>query len=107
MTAAPAPGGPKPRSVLRRRMFTVGAVIGFVITAFGFTFKLVEFLYALEAPEVEGFVVVPVVTYFVVAAGYLLLFLWAWRRGMFKDLERHKHTMLEMERYYDSLDHDR
>lgn len=94
----------RPKSFLRRRAFTIGALVGFVATGFGFLFKIVEFLYALEAPEVEGFVVVPVVTYFVVAAGYLFLFLAAWKRGAFQDLENDKHTMLEMEKAYDRLD---
>ncbi|MCC7542018.1 MAG: hypothetical protein IT379_37710 [Deltaproteobacteria bacterium] len=95
---------PRPRSLLRRRMFTTGAVVGLVLTAFGFFFKLTEFLYALEAEEVEGFVTVPVVTYFIVAAGYLLLFLWSWRRGLLKDLEAQKTRMLEMEEAYDRLE---
>jgi cbb3-type cytochrome oxidase maturation protein len=46
----------------------------------------------------------PVLTYLLVAAGYLLLFLWAYASGQFRDLEGPKYRMLEMQEDIDRLE---
>jgi hypothetical protein len=41
--------------------------------------------------------------YLAVAAGFTCLFIWALLRGMFRDVEAPKHTMLENEAKLDAL----
>ena len=78
--------------------------VGTVIAALTFAFKIIEFIWTLDSPEAPGFALVPVVTYFVVAAGYVLLFLWAHQTGQFADLEKPKELLLQREA---ELDRDR
>jgi nitrogen fixation-related uncharacterized protein len=83
-----------------RKKSRVGAVVlgvGTVVAALTFSYKIVEFVMTLDSPEAPGFAVVPVVTYFIVAAGYVLLFLWAYLNGQFADMERPKDTFLKRE----------
>lgn len=79
-------------------------ILGTLLAGVAFAFKIAEFLHTLESPDVEGFVVVPVTTYFVVAAGYSCLFLWAWSRGHFHRIEEPKYRMLEQELEYERLE---
>ena len=74
---------------------------GTVIAGFTFAFKIVEFIWTLDSPEAPGFAVVPVVTYFIVAAGYALLFAWAYLSGQFANMERPKTAFLEREEELD------
>lgn len=74
---------------------------GSAIAGLTFAFKIVEFIWTLDSPEAPGFAVVPVVTYFIVAAGYALLFAWAYASGQFANMERPKSAFLERE---DELD---
>src|SRR5438128_1211611 len=78
--------------------------LGISITAAAFIFKLVEFICTLQGSEAEGFAVVPVTNYFIVATGYLLLFLWAYLTGQFRDLEAPKDAMLRREEALDRND---
>jgi len=55
--------------------------VGTIVAALTFAFKIVEFIWTLDSPEAPGFAVVPVVTYFIVAAGYVLLFCGPIKRG--------------------------
>jgi nitrogen fixation-related uncharacterized protein len=79
-------------------------VFGTLLAGVAFAFKIAEFLHTLESTEVEGFVVVPVTIYFVVAAGYVCLFLWAWSSGHFRRIEEPKYRMLEQELEYERLE---
>src|SRR4051794_26150994 len=77
---------------------------GIGIGALCFGFKIVEFIHTLDSPEAPGFAVVPVTTYFVVAAGYVLLFCWAFVTGQLDDLERPKMDLLKKEEELDRLE---
>jgi nitrogen fixation-related uncharacterized protein len=77
---------------------------GCVIAALTFAFKIVEFIWTLDSPEAPGFAVVPVITYFIVAAGYVLLFTWSYLNGQFANMERPKSTLLEREKELDRED---
>src|SRR4051794_1940394 len=77
---------------------------GIAIGAVCFAFKIYEFINTLDSPEAPGFAVVPVTTYFVVAAGYVLLFCWAFVTGQLDDLERPKMDLLKKEEELDRLE---
>jgi uncharacterized repeat protein (TIGR01451 family) len=48
----------------------------------------------LAGDEEGAFTVVPILNYLLVSFGFLLLFVWAILHGMFRDIERPKHTSL-------------
>lgn len=70
-------------------------VIGMAGSAFGF--KLVEFAITFRGNEPVRVAIVPVMTYLIVAGGFACLFLWAWTTGQFKNVERVKYRMMEMQ----------
>jgi hypothetical protein len=84
-----------------RRVGRITLWVGCAVAALTFAYKIVEFVWTLDSPEAPGFAVVPVVTYFIVATGWVLLFAWAYLHGQFADMERPKTTLLERE---DALD---
>lgn len=63
----------------------------------GFIDKLVQFFRTFAEEEAGGFAIVPIMNYLLVAAGFVCLLVWAVVRGMFRDIERPKYTMLERE----------
>ena len=74
---------------------------GCAIAALTFAFKIVEFIWTLDSPEAPGFALVPVITYFIVATGYVMLFAWSYLNGQFENMEQPKTTMLEREKELD------
>lgn len=79
------------------RKAKIGLAIGVAIAGASFAYKIVEFILTLDSPEAPGFAVVPVITYFIVALGYVLLFLWAFLEGQFAHMERPKDQLLRRE----------
>jgi cbb3-type cytochrome oxidase maturation protein len=77
-----------------------------LVAGTAFVFKLIEFLYAATTtgPDALGSFLMPVLTYLLVAAGYLLLFLWAYASGQFRDVEAPKYRMLDMQDEIDRLE---
>jgi len=67
----------------------------------GFTFKLIEFFRTLSSDQAGAFTIVPISNYLLATLGFGCLLLWAVGRGMFRDLERPKYTMLEREEELD------
>lgn len=63
----------------------------------GFVAKFVHSLHTLSTKADGGFTIVPIMNYVLVTAGFVCLFLWAVARGMFRDIEKPKYTMLERE----------
>ncbi len=98
----------RPRSLGRPRPLTTAllALVILVPALVGFAVKFREFL-LLVASEEGGFTVVPVLNYLLVSAGFLLLFLWAFLHGMFRDIEKPKFTMLDNERRLDTEERER
>ncbi len=84
----------------RRRMriiMWVMAVAVLVPSLYGFGTKFLEFI-ALYRGDAEGaFAISPVLNYLLASLGFLCLFGWAALRGMFRDVERPKFTLLENE----------
>ena len=79
-------------------------VIMVIIAGGGFLFKLVEFSIAFMGDHPMNFSILPVMTYLVVAAGYLCLFMWAYLTGQFKNIESPKYRMLELQQEIDAAE---
>lgn len=79
-------------------------VVIIVVGAYGFGSKFEEFVRAFLAKDTAPggeFVFIPVLNYFIASLGFVCLFIWAARNGMFKDIEKPKYTMLDQERQID------
>jgi len=74
---------------------------GTFLAGVAFVYKISEFIFTLNSDSVQGFADVPVTIYFVVAAGWLLLLVWCFLSGKFKNVEEPKYEMLRMEEEYE------
>lgn len=94
----------RPPSRLQTAATLVMAVVILGFCFWGFGKKFLEFI-ALCRGEVDGaFAITPVANYLLASLGFLCLFGWAAANGMFHDIERPKHVMLETEAWLDSND---
>jgi hypothetical protein len=94
---APAP---EPQKV--SKVWAVLAIVFFLGPAmFGFGTKFYELIRVFEGDASGAFAVTPIVNYLLAGCGFVLLFAWAARNGMFRDIERPKFEMLENERRLD------
>lgn len=75
----------------------VWVILGVAFAAFTFTYKVVEIVRTVPRGDVVGFAAIQVVTYVLVSIGFFCLFVWSFLKGDFKDLERAKYLVLEME----------
>lgn len=88
----------------RRQTFLWVFGITMVLTAgTAFAFKLIEFYHVATTRTGDGLAtfLIPVLTYLIVASGFACLFVWAYLRGQFTDVEAAKYRMLEMQRLID------
>lgn len=78
-------------------------IVGIAVVIGGGTFiyKLWEFAATAGREEMPGFALVSVVPYFAATAGFLLLAVWAFFKGHFKDIEGPKYDMLKREEELD------
>ena len=101
--AEPAPDDlrpPEPRKV--NKVWAVLAIVFFLGPAmFGFGTKFYELVRVFEGDAAGAFAVTPIVNYLLAGCGFVLLFAWAARNGMFRDIERPKFEMLDNERRLD------
>lgn len=74
------------------------AVIVLVIAGLGFVFKMSEFATTIVKDEVEGFGTVAVGIYLIGMVPIVFLTLWAVMTGRFRDIERPKVRLLELDR---------
>jgi len=88
------------------KMLTSFAVLVVLCAGMGFLYKLIEFARTMLSNEVQGFALISVSTYLVVAVGYLCLFIWSYLQGHYRDVERPKYWLLENEAELDA-EHDR
>jgi hypothetical protein len=94
----------QPASRSNRLLMLLLALAVLLPSLYGFGSKFVEFI-ALYRGDVEGvFAITPIVNYLLASLGFLCLFGWAVWHGMFHDIERPKHTLLENERWLDQLE---
>ncbi len=87
-------------AITRRRRSRAVIALGFVLMALtgaGFIWKFIQFIHTLKADPAGQFTVVPIINYALVTAGFTCILVWATLRGMFRDIEKPKHTMLERE----------
>ena len=86
-----------------RRLVIYTMVVGLVLTAAAFAYKIAAFIWTLSSPDFRGTFDVVITVYFVVSAGWLCLLTWAFLTGKFKDMERTKLEMLRQEEEYEKL----
>ncbi len=99
------PASPVRRAAQRIPLWVlIFSVMTIALSGGGFVFKLVEFVRAYGVGGEVDFAIVPVACYLAVALGYLCIFLWAFTRGMFRDVERPKFRMLELQAEIDARD---
>jgi fatty acid desaturase len=94
---------PAPSSRKRRLLMILLALVILVPALLGFGKKFLEFL-ALIGDEEGSFAVAPVLNYLLASLGFLLLFFWAIFHGMFRDIEKPKHDMLEREHWLEEAE---
>jgi len=83
--------------VIRRIVVAFFAVAVLVIAGLGFAYKMNEFAMTIVKDDVEGFGVVAVAVYLVGMLPLLFLMLWAVMTGQFRNLERQKHRLFELD----------
>ena len=86
------------------RLFLWIFSIAMIVTAgTAFCMKLIDFYITAtrEGASAMGSFLIPVMNYLFVAAGFALLFVWAYTRGQFRNVEAPKYRMLEMNRACD------
>ena len=82
----------------RRAVVTlVFAVVILIPSMLGFAAKFLEFINTFQSESAGAFAITPMVNYLLASLGFLFLLIWATMNGMFHDIEKPKHTMLERE----------
>lgn len=80
-----------------RSIVVIGfAVAVLVVSGLGFVFKMAEFSLTIIKDDVEGFGAAAVAVYLLGMLPMLFLNLWAVFTGRFRDIERPKYRMLEL-----------
>jgi len=86
-------------------LFHVLAVSFFLVpAAIGFTWKYLDLMILFGSGEDGAFAIVPIMNYLLSSLGFFMLFFWAVRHGMFRDIEQMKYKMLETERELDAAE---
>lgn len=102
----PVPAAREPQASRGKTVFLWVFSLTMVITAgCAFLMKVVDFWITAtrEGSSAMASFLIPVLNYLCVAAGFGLLFLWAYSRGQFRDVEGQKHRMLELNERFDRL----
>jgi hypothetical protein len=88
---------------------TMAWILGVVVffSGFAFVYKLYEFFHDLTNEDGLHFAGSHLLTYCLVAGGFLLLLLYGFLRGHFADIEKPKYDLLEREERYDRDQFDR
>ena len=68
---------------------------------YGFVGKFIELVHVYRGEPGGAFAVAPIVNYLLASLGFFCMLLWATANGMFRDVERPKHAMLEHEELLD------
>ena len=89
----------------RSRLWAILTVIFIIGPAmFGFGTKFYELVRVFQGDSAGAFAVTPIVNYLLAGCGFVLLFAWAARNGMFRDIEQPKFEMLDNERRLNALE---
>jgi hypothetical protein len=102
-----APDAPRDRALSssRRRFLIAFFGVGSVAAGLGFCVKIYEFTDDLLAEEGIRFAGVHLLTYGLVALGFLTLLAFAFLSGHFADIEAPKYDLLRREREHDIRDY--
>jgi nitrogen fixation-related uncharacterized protein len=95
MTVASEPRSSGP---LRTAVVVGFAAAVLVIAGLGFVYKMTEFALTIVKEDVEGFGAAAVSLYLLGMLPIVFLTLWAVLTGRFRDIERPKHRMFELDR---------
>lgn len=79
------------------RMTIVFAIVILIPSMYGFVGKFVELVRVFQGEPGGAFAVAPMLNYLLASLGFLCMLFWATSNGMFHDMERPKHHMLEQE----------
>lgn len=93
--AASTPNAAQTGSI--NRFVLIFGIFMVLVAGSGFLMKLIEFTTIFFSDEPLKFAFLPVMTYLMVAAGFACLFIWAYVKGQFKDIEGPKYRMLQMQ----------
>ncbi len=85
-----------------RRIVLSFFLLAMGVAGVGFSVKIVEFADDLTAARGLQFAGAHLLTYGLIATGFLLLLFLCFLRGHFKDVEEPKHDLLDKERAYDA-----
>lgn len=86
----------------RSRITWLLAVLILVPSLLGFGTKFIEFINTFRHEPGGIFAITPMINYILASLGFLCLLVWAAANGMFHDVERAKHVMLEQQQALDS-----
>ena len=98
---------PRAQQSRRSRWFLwVFSIVMLLTAGTAFVFKLIEFIHTAtnDGESALASFLIPVLNYLLVATGFLLLFLWAYFSGQYRDVEGPKYRMLEMQKEFDDAD---
>ena len=91
----------------RSFLFHLVAISFFLVPAgVGFTVKYLDLLILFGSGEEGAFAIMPIMNYLLCSLGFFMLFFWAVRHGMFREIEQAKFKMLETERELDAVDNE-
>lgn len=79
----------------RSRLTWIFAILILVPSMLGFGAKFVEFVRTFRSTSDGIFAITPIINYILASLGFLCLLTWAAANGMFRDIERPKHRMLD------------
>ena len=83
---------------VRNATVIVFAVFVLLIAGVGFIYKMTEFAATIANDDIEGFGAMAVGTYLIGVVPIIFLTLWAVFSGKFRDIERPKFRMFELDR---------
>jgi nitrogen fixation-related uncharacterized protein len=88
---------PAPRHGIGRTVAVVGfSAAVLLIAGLGFVYKMTEFALTIVKDDIEGFGAVAIAIYLIGMLPIVFLTLWAVCTGRFRDVERPKYRMLEL-----------
>jgi hypothetical protein len=82
---------------------TLFAVVILLPAMYGFGKKFLEFLILYRSDQ-GAYALVPILNYLLASLGFFFVLVWATMRGMFRDIEKPKFTMLEDEQRLDQAE---
>lgn len=94
--------GDRKRPQSRGRWITLAfAIVILTPSMVGFIMKFYEFIHTFRDDAQGAFAITPMVNYLLASLGFFFLLLWATVNGMFQDMEKPKHVMLDREMMLD------